>query len=635
MPNPLVAESPRTETLTGGTVPAMPSPRRHTGTLALLSVAVVLLAALAGPSAAAQELPPYADPVPPAQGYSVDSITEPTPGIEYLRLSRPSPAAEVHALRLQPSIFPRLEIVTAGDHQSRNPARETTSAMCRRVRCVAAVNGDYFANENGFLAGPLVAEGEMRFSEGDITHGVIVMDWTGALSAHTTDELTWDVRLRAEPDIDLAVDRVNRGIVAGQLTLYTSRFGTRTHTPEGTVEITARLGAGENPAAHNVLEPLSISDTGNSPIPDGHVVIAGPPGSAAATVEDLWATLGGVTPLELIVDVGDTRHAIGGSPVLLRNGLYHFPWQDPGSATQGRRPRTFVGWTPAGEMLLVVVEGDLPGRSSGLNLPEAAQLLVRLGAVEGVMLDGGGSSTLVLGSQVRNRLRGSERAVASAIVVRSEWGHNIATAQARGIDRACPPLQVGLSSFTDLGTTNVHAQAVHCAAWWQLAQGVTPLSYVPTGRVTRGQMATFLTRFIEASGGTLPTDVPSLFPDTAGHAHRATIDRLAAAGIVQGFSDGRYRPDAPVTRAQMASFIARTWEYRVGGPLPADYDYFEDDQLDTHERNINAIAQGGFAGGVTAVRYDPSSPVRRDQMATFLARALDALVELGINPPAA
>ncbi|MFP4513544.1 MAG: S-layer homology domain-containing protein, partial [Acidimicrobiales bacterium] len=158
-----------------------------------------------------------------------------------------------------------------------------------------------------------------------------------------------------------------------------------------------------------------------------------------------------------------------------------------------------------------------------------------------------------------------------------------------------------------------------------------PLRYAPTGVVTRGQMATFLVRFLEASGATVAGTAPAAFTDTAGHSHAPNIDRLAAMGIVGGFSDGLYRPDAPVTRAQMASFIARTWEHRLGTPLAADADFFEDDSLDTHEPNINGIAQAGIAAGVTAVAYDPASPVRRDQMATFLARTMAELVASGVT----
>ncbi len=102
--------------------------------------------------------------------------------------------------------------------------------------------------------------------------------------------------------------------------------------------------------------------------------------------------------------------------------------------------------------------------------------------------------------------------------------------------------------------------------WWgsyveRLADtGVTlgcstdPLRYCPDQTVTRGQMATFLTR---AFG--LATTRSAGFADTSGHAHEANIDALAEAGITAGCATDplRYCPDEEVTGGQMATFLTR------------------------------------------------------------------------------
>jgi hypothetical protein len=279
----------------------------------------------------------------------------------------------------------------------------------------------------------------------------------------------------------------------------------------------------------------------------------------------------------------------------------------------------------------VAVDGDQPGYSVGTSLPEAAQLLARLGAVEGLMLDGGGSTTLVVGSGVANRIsdRNGERGVASALVVLGEWGTNIAAASPRPVDPACPPGAVPPAGFGDVGGGGVHRPAIDCVAWWGLTQGRAPGVYAPAATVSRGEMATFIVRLLRAVGVAVPDAAPDAFPDDDGTTHEANIDRLAALGVVGGFGDGTYRPAAPVTRGEMGTFLARAGEAVAGGPLPATADYFEDDSLDTHERNVNAVAQAGIAGGVTPVVFDGRSPVRRDQMATFLARFLALQVAEG------
>lgn len=47
------------------------------------------------------------------------------------------------------------------------------------------------------------------------------------------------------------------------------------------------------------------------------------------------------------------------------------------------------------------------------------------------------------------------------------------------------------------------------------------------------------------------------FPDTADHEHAEAIAELADAGVIRGYPDGRYRPEQPVKRGQLAAIIAR------------------------------------------------------------------------------
>jgi len=112
--------------------------------------------------------------------------------------------------------------------------------------------------------------------------------------------------------------------------------------------------------------------------------------------------------------------------------------------------------------------------------------------------------------------------------------------------------------------------------------------------------------------------------------HAEAIDRLAEAGIVQGGAGGaggdRYVPTAGVSRAQMASYVRRALEYLTGDSFSTPSDYFTDDEdAQTHERSINAVAAEGIAVGDGADGYAPAAVVRRDQMSGFLVRTLAVL----------
>jgi hypothetical protein len=180
--------------------------------------------------------------------------------------------------------------------------------------------------------------------------------------------------------------------------------------------------------------------------------------------------------------------------------------------------------------------------------------------------------------------------------------------------------------------SSVHEPAVDCLAWW----GVTRPAggYDPAGTVTRGQMASFLRRVVEQTGGALPAG-PDAFRDDDGTTHEAAVNALARAGLVGGFGDGSYRPQAPVTREQMATFLVRAGDHRSGTPLVRTADHFRDDAGSVHEAAIDKAAGAGVASGTGDERYSPAPAVRRDQMATFLVRLVDLLVAGGHGAPPA
>lgn len=148
--------------------------------------------------------------------------------------------------------------------------------------------------------------------------------------------------------------------------------------------------------------------------------------------------------------------------------------------------------------------------------------------------------------------------------------------------------------------------------------------YCPDDNVTREQMATFLARALE-----LDPLTAGPFLDVAG-VHAPNINAIAAAGISLGCNaDGTlFCPLDPVRRDQMASFMARA----LDGLDPATQDYFGDDDGNIHEDNINIVAENGITVGCDASgNYCPDNLVARDQMASFLGRALD-LTEVVVPP---
>jgi hypothetical protein len=202
----------------------------------------------------------------------------------------------------------------------------------------------------------------------------------------------------------------------------------------------------------------------------------------------------------------------------------------------------------------------------------------------------------------------------------------------RGIDRACDA-SVPEDGFTDVPPDDVHERAIDCAVHYDIASGRTAVTYAPADLVSREQLAGFLARTVRAAGGTLPEPTRDHFPDDGESVHADAIDRLAEAGLISGRADGRFDPRGQVSRAQLASFLTRVYDYRAtqagGQALPPGENWFWDDRGSVHAPAIDRAASAGIAGGVGDGRYVPDGGVRRDQLAGFVMRAVDLLVERG------
>lgn len=131
---------------------------------------------------------------------------------------------------------------------------------------------------------------------------------------------------------------------------------------------------------------------------------------------------------------------------------------------------------------------------------------------------------------------------------------------------------------------------------------------------------TFEVQGVNATGPGLPVardwTAVSPFTDTGSSAFKNDIFWLYNRGITAGCSATKFCPRASVTREQMASFLTRALS------LPAtSSDFFTDDNASPHESDINRLAASGITGGCATGKFCPKALVTREQMASFLARA--------------
>ena len=192
---------------------------------------------------------------------------------------------------------------------------------------------------------------------------------------------------------------------------------------------------------------------------------------------------------------------------------------------------------------------------------------------------------------------------------------------------AATPLPAGgAEGFSDVGSGGVHEPAINDLA----DQGVFADTecgdglFCPGDPIDRWVMAVWLIRVL---GGEVTDTATSRFDDVDASDWWSTYaEELADRDITAGCNTDplRYCPDDSVTRAQMASFLARAFALEAAAPAG-----FADTAGNTHKANIDALAAAGISAGCKTdpLRYCPDQPVTRAQMATFLHRALLAQKE--------
>lgn len=94
------------------------------------------------------------------------------------------------------------------------------------------------------------------------------------------------------------------------------------------------------------------------------------------------------------------KTAVGGGPVLLQNGEIKITNNEElkftGKAVDDKHPRTAMGYTNDGKLVILVIQGRFPGISEGATLKQEAMILKNLGCIEALNMDGGGSSCLLI-----------------------------------------------------------------------------------------------------------------------------------------------------------------------------------------------------------------------------------------------
>jgi hypothetical protein len=378
--------------------------RRTIGALAAIvtTFVVVLTGAVVGP--AANGTTRY-----------TSTVQNVVPGVTLTRTRDATGPVQIRSLKVDPA-----SPVTVDSTLARGvfPGWARTSQMAAANGAVAAVNGD-FGVENGRPLHSFANDGTLDETGVDAGDNFAISQ----NEQHTYFGPPTQTLTLTTPTTSFPIDHWNAGApMWGEISGFSTVGGTVEHPP--TDACSARLmplgvpsWSGKTRAS--IVRSYTVNQVlcSHSPMPlNGGVVVSSRNGGAAAPkIRNL--AVGATVSVAWSFGWPDVMDSIGGRPMLLQAGRVVAP-TGCGYLCE-RQPRTGVGITADGKLLIVTVDGRQPGWSLGYTLVQFANEMRREGAVTALNLDGGGSTTMIVKGVKVNRPTdpSGERYVTSALLV--------------------------------------------------------------------------------------------------------------------------------------------------------------------------------------------------------------------------
>lgn len=339
---------------------------------------------------------------------------EPAPGVEYRMIVQDEPKRTIVALRFAPDSPYRATSALARDvvyDLTPSNGRATLSEMVGTAGAAAGLNGDFFQWGNDPGGDPvdlMVRNGEL-LSHPEKTNADRGWGYGWGKAGFVIGRPTWKAKsglggigslnaYTAPKGLTLSTASAGYAISKKPATFLILNVGTRVLSPKCEIDGTV-VGTVED------VEKLRVNP--------GTMVLS----STSERDALRGAKLGQKVRLSVRVDGFDWRrvdNVMGGGPVLIQKGQVA-----PAQKTEfdtARHPRTAVGIDAQGGLWAVVIDGR-QAMSVGASIPETAEIMKRLGCVEALNLDGGGSSAISLFGMTLNRPSGGvERQIGNAVL---------------------------------------------------------------------------------------------------------------------------------------------------------------------------------------------------------------------------
>ncbi len=178
-------------------------------------------------------------------------------------------------------------------------------------------------------------------------------------------------------------------------------------------------------------------------------------------------------------------------------------------------------------------------------------------------------------------------------------------------------------TFSDVDFTAWYAETVGQVYLYDLMQGVSETRFDPSGSASRAMAATILWRLEEEpeAGSTSFTDL------AAGSWYEDAVNWAAENGIVDGYGDGTFGPDDPITREQMAKLVYNVYHLDFDGQQPAALSFIDAGQVSPWAKDAMewCVANGIYQGDGNGMLF-PQKTLNRAELAQVLCNLCDVIL---------
>ena len=349
-------------------------------------------------------------------------------GIEYAETTREIDKlpVKINLLRLDLTKV-RLDVVHAMDAAI---GTETVSSMAKRHGALAAINAGFFRLDKsifaGDAAGVLTIDGRL-LSESYADRIALGISNNNKKTKVAFGHLKAYIFVSFSGNLTVFADGINRESKINESILYTSEFDQTPVTNDIATEIVLK------DCRSVCWKSEFIESKGGTLIPeDGYVLSLQGEKRNLVTDAVRKKILSNSLKLATVVEMfqlldskkktfNEMQDIIGGVPQLIKNGVIEITWEQEKYSKKDveiKHPRTAVAKLKDGKFLMVTVDGR-SAESSGIGLQHLAEILLELGAIDAMNLDGGGSTTMFLDGKIVNKPsdKEGERKVGDAILV--------------------------------------------------------------------------------------------------------------------------------------------------------------------------------------------------------------------------